>query len=107
MTVFANKDLYEVYAEKKEMGKGEAEKHLKDTFATLSEIVKEYGMGFKLGDFGTFDVGVKPERAARKGRNPQTGEEIDIASVPAHNALKFKASEGEKSVKKALKALEV
>ena len=32
--------------------------------------------------FGTFEV---RERAARKGRNPQTGEEIDIAAskVPA------------------------
>lgn len=107
MTVFANKELAGIYAEKTGMGKGEAEKHLKDTFDTLADIVKEYGVGIKLGDFGTLDVAVKAERAARKGRNPQTGEEIDIAAAPAHNALKFKASEGAKSVKKALKLLEV
>ena len=37
--------------------------------------------------FGTFEV---RDRAARKGRNPQTGEEIDIAAskVPAFKAGK-------------------
>ena len=37
--------------------------------------------------FGTFEV---RERAARKGRNPQTGKEIDIAAskVPAFKAGK-------------------
>ena len=34
--------------------------------------------------FGTFSV---VERARKKGRNPQTGQDIII---PAHNAVKFK-----------------
>ena len=39
-------------------------------------------------DFGTFEV---RKRSARKGRNPQTGKEIDI---PAHNTPAFKAGKG-------------
>jgi len=41
----------------------------------------------QLVGFGTFEV---RERSARKGRNPQTGDEIDIpaASVPAFKAGK-------------------
>ena len=38
--------------------------------------------------FGTFSVS---HRAARKGRNPQTGAEIDI---PASKGAKFKAGKG-------------
>ena len=44
--------------------------------------------------FGTFEVG---ERAARVGRNPQTGEEI---SIPASRLPKFKAG---KAFKEAIK----
>ena len=39
-----------------------------------------------IAGFGTFEV---VERAARKGRNPQTSEEI---MIPASKAPKFKAS---------------
>lgn len=101
MTVLTNKELVDIYAEKTGMGKGETDKHLKDTFATLAEIVSEYGAGFKFGDFGTFDVVVASER---DHRNPKTGETI---TKPAHNALKFKQNKGEKSIKKKLEALEV
>ncbi len=38
--------------------------------------------------FGTFSISA---RAARKGRNPQTGETINIA---AKNVVKFKAGKG-------------
>jgi DNA-binding protein HU-beta len=45
----------------------------------LSSITKtlEKGESVSLLGFGTFKVA---ERKARKGRNPQTGEEIDIAA---------------------------
>lgn len=51
--------------------------------ATLADGGKVQLMGF-----GTFEV---KERAARKGRNPQTGEEIDIpaAKVPSFKAGKL------------------
>ena len=44
------------------------------------------GNRVELRDFGTFEV---RERKARKGRNPQTGEEMNI---PARKAPCFKAS---------------
>ncbi len=56
----------------------------------FESIVKSIGDVLKEGDkvsfvgFGTFEVS---ERAARKGRNPQTGAEIDI---PARKVVRFK-----------------
>jgi len=57
--------------------------------AVFSVIQEELAKGEKvqLIGFGNFEV---RERAARKGRNPQTGEEIEIAAskVPAFKAGK-------------------
>ncbi len=55
---------------------------------TLSEIRSslDTGEGVSLRGFGNFKV---TETAARKGRNPQTGEEIDI---PAGRRVGFKLS---------------
>ena len=57
--------------------------------ATLETIEKTVKKGDKvtLVGFGTFS---RRERAARKGRNPQTGKEIKIAAkkVPAFSAGK-------------------
>ncbi len=62
----------------------------------LSSITKALGKGdsVSLIGFGTFKVA---ERKARKGRNPQTGEEIDIA---ASKVPKFSAG---KALKEAVK----
>ena len=63
----------------------------KDTEAALkafTKVVSEEltkGSNVSLVGFGTFDVGT---RAARKGRNPKTGEEIEIK---ASKSPKFKA----------------
>lgn len=51
-------------------------------FDALIEAVARNG-GMNWPDFGKFE---RVERAARKGRNPQTGETIDI---PAKNAVTF------------------
>lgn len=55
--------------------------------AVLAEIQDSLARGEKvaLTGFGSFDV---RDRAARKGHNPQTGEEIDIAAttVPVFHA---------------------
>ncbi len=55
----------------------------------LSSITQALGKGdsVSLIGFGTFKVS---ERKARKGRNPQTGEEISIAAskVPKFSAAK-------------------
>ena len=62
----------------------------------LSNIISALGKGdsVSLVGFGTFRVA---ERKARKGRNPQTGEEIDIA---ASKVPKFVAG---KALKEAVK----
>ncbi len=62
----------------------------------LSSITEALGKGDKVSliGFGTFKVA---ERKARKGRNPQTGEEIDIA---ASKVPKFVAG---KALKEAVK----
>jgi DNA-binding protein HU-beta len=45
----------------------------------LTEVTEQLANGEKVSliGFGNFEV---RERSARKGRNPQTGQEIDIAS---------------------------
>ena len=52
----------------------------------LSNVTKamEQGERVTLSGFGSFKV---VEKAAQKGRNPQTGQAIVI---PAHNVVKFK-----------------
>src|SRR4051812_39940589 len=64
-----------------EMTQKDAAKAVDALFETISNtLAKEEKI--QLIGFGTFEV---RERSARKGRNPQTGEEIDIAAskVPA------------------------
>ena len=41
--------------------------------------------------FGLFKTKIKPSRAARVGRNPSTGEPLEIAAVPERPYLAFKA----------------
>jgi DNA-binding protein HU-beta len=53
--------------------------------ALLVDLLKE-GEEVSFGSLGKLSV---TERAARKGRNPMTGEEIDI---PAKKAIKLKVS---------------
>lgn len=65
-----------------------------DAFIEVVSETLEKGEDVALVGFGTFKV---KERAARKGRNPQTGEEIDI---PASNVVSFKVG---KTLKDAVK----
>ena len=74
-------ELVKQIAEKTEMKKKDAEAVLAAVTSTIEEeLVK--GNKVQLIGFGTFEV---RHRAARKGRNPQTGDEITIpaAQVPA------------------------
>ncbi|MCY8499842.1 HU family DNA-binding protein [Bacillus atrophaeus] len=81
-------------AEKLGVTKKEATPKVEAVFEVLAETLSK-GEEIKVSGFGTFEV---RERAARKGRNPQTGEEIDI---PATKAPAFKAA---KALKDAVKA---
>ncbi|OTQ84295.1 DNA-binding protein [Bacillus subtilis subsp. subtilis] len=74
--------------------KKEAAPNVDGVFKVLSETLAK-GESIKIPGVGTFEV---RERAARKGRNPQSGEEIDI---PATKAPAFKAA---KALKDAVKA---
>ncbi|MFE4898097.1 HU family DNA-binding protein [Peribacillus butanolivorans] len=74
-------DLLNTVATQAELTKGDAKKAVDALFETISNtLAKEEKI--QVVGFGTFDV---RERAARTGRNPQTGEEIQIAAskVPA------------------------
>lgn len=61
--------------------------------AVLQGIMEESAKGgFAVVGFGSFKVASKP---ARKGRNPRTGEEIDI---PARKSVKFTAGKKFKDI---------
>ena len=77
-------ELVAVMAEKAEISKKDAEKALKAFTDVVAEEMKK-GEKVQLVGFGTFETS---ERAARTGRNPQTGAEMKIA---ASKAPKFKA----------------
>ena len=71
-------------AEKAEISKKDSEKALKAFVDVVTEQLKA-GEKVQLVGFGTFEVS---ERAAREGRNPQTGETMKIEAC---KAPKFKA----------------
>jgi DNA-binding protein HU-beta len=74
-------ELVKAVSEQAELTQKDAAKAVDALFDTISNTLAE-GEKIQLIGFGTFEV---RERSARKGRNPQTGEEIDIAAskVPA------------------------
>ncbi|MET3289522.1 HU family DNA-binding protein [Brevibacillus fluminis] len=74
-------ELISKVAETTELTKKDATKAVDAVLDAIAEALKE-GDKVQLIGFGNFEV---RERAARKGRNPQTGEEIEIASskIPA------------------------
>lgn len=78
----ANKaELIERVAEKTNLTKKEVTATVDALFEVIQEALQE-GEKVQVIGFGNFEV---RDRAARKGRNPQTGEEIEIAAskVPA------------------------
>mgnify|MGYP001066414615 FL=1 len=77
-------ELIAAIAEKTELSKKDSEKALKAFIEVVTEELKK-GEKIQLVGFGTFEVA---ERAARDGRNPQTGE---VMPIPASKAPKFKA----------------
>ncbi|WP_078555630.1 HU family DNA-binding protein [Bacillus alkalicellulosilyticus] len=69
-------ELVNAVAERSEMTKKDATTAVNSVFEVISDTLAK-GESIQLIGFGNFEV---RERAARKGRNPQTGEEIDIAA---------------------------
>ncbi len=77
-------ELVAAMAEATELSKKDAEAALKAFIDVVNAEMKK-GEKVQLVGFGTFEVS---ERAAREGRNPQTGETMTIA---ASKSPKFKA----------------
>ena len=84
----ANKaDLIDGVAPKSGLTKKDATAAVEALFEVVTETLAD-GERVQVIGFGSFEV---RDRAARKGRNPQTGEEIEI---PATKVPAFKAGKG-------------
>ena len=79
-------DLVEAVAEKTGLTKADSDRALSAILDTISTALSRE-QSVQITGFGTFEV---RDRAARKARNPQTGEEIDVPAtqVPAFRAGK-------------------
>jgi DNA-binding protein HU-beta len=86
-------ELVAAIAEKAGLSKKDAEAAVKAFIDSVAEELKKGGK-VQLVGFGTFEVS---ERAARQGRNPQTGETIEIA---ASKSPRFKAGKALKDLVK-------
>ena len=84
-------ELVEAMATKTGETKKSAEASLNAFVEVVTEALKK-GDKVQLVGFGSFEV---RKRASRKGRNPQTGEEIKI---PASKAPVFKAGKALKEI---------
>lgn len=84
-------ELIAEISEKTGLGRKDAEAAVKAFVDVVSEELKKGGK-VQLVGFGTFEVS---ERAAREGRNPQTGDTMEI---PASKTPKFKAGKALKDL---------
>ena len=84
-------ELIAAIAEQAEISKKDAEKAVKAFIEVVTDELKK-GEKVQLVGFGTFEVS---ERAAREGRNPQTGETMEIK---ASKTPKFKAGKALKDM---------
>lgn len=84
-------ELITAMAEQAGLTKKDAEKALAAFTDVVADELKKGGK-IQLVGFGTFEVS---ERAAREGRNPQTGETMKIA---ASKAPKFKPGKALKDI---------
>lgn len=80
-------ELVEAVTSKTDMKKSEASKAVDAVFDAIADALKG-GDEVRLVGFGTFSVA---SRAASEGRNPRTGEKIQIA---ASKQAKFKPGKG-------------
>lgn len=80
-------ELVSAVAAKGEFDKKTAEKAVAAVFDALTDALKA-GDKVQLVGFGTFEV---KERAAKTGRNPRTGEPMEIAAAKVPS---FKAGKG-------------
>ena len=79
-------EFVEKYAEKTGMSKKDAAAALDALTSTITEALKAEGK-LAIPSLGTFEL---RERAARTGKNPRTGEKVEISAkkVPAFKPAK-------------------
>ncbi|MCX5619344.1 MULTISPECIES: HU family DNA-binding protein [Bombella] len=80
-------ELISAVAEAADLPKAKAGDVVDAVFKTIEETLSK-GQEVRLVGFGSF---VTAQRKAAKGRNPRTGEEIDI---PASTSVRFKPGKG-------------
>jgi DNA-binding protein HU-beta len=80
-------ELIDKVAKEAKIPRAAAERAINSFTASIMEVLKQ-GDKITLPGFGTF---LTSNRSARKGRNPRTGQEIDI---PAVRIPKFKVGKG-------------
>lgn len=80
-------DLVAVVADKTGLSRSDSTSAVDCVFDAITDALKS-GNEVRLVGFGTFSVS---RRRASEGRNPRTGERINI---PASNQPKFKAGKG-------------
>lgn len=90
--IYGKKELIRDVGKETPLGSHDIEGVLALLLTAISQAA-ESGKTVNLPGFGRFSV---KERAARIGRNPGTGAEVQI---PASRSLCFKASKGGKAVK--------
>lgn len=86
-------ELVKSVANRAELSQKDAKKAIEAVFSVIEESLAK-GEKVQIIGFGTFEV---RSRAARKGRNPQTGKEI---TIPATKVPAFKSG---KELKEAVK----
>ena len=69
------------------ISRSEAARAVDATFEVIADALKD-GVDVRLTGFGIFGVA---DRAARKGRNPRTGDPVEIA---ASRQIRFKPGKG-------------
>lgn len=84
-------ELIKAVSSKSDLNQRETAEVIDNVMDLIEETLAE-GKKVQLVGFGTFEV---RERSARKGRNPQTGKEIEI---PASKVPAFKAGKAFKDV---------
>ncbi len=87
-------ELIETIADLEDISKASAQDIISSVFESITEALED-GQDVQIRDFGKFVVS---DRKARKGRNPATGESIDIA---ASKAVSFKVGSKLKALIKA------
>lgn len=93
MASITKTDLVTLISEQTELTAADAKRAVEATFETVAARVAA-GDDVSIAGFGKFTVA---ERSARQGRNPQTGETMEIA---ASKAPKFSAASAFKTAVK-------